>query len=193
VSWPGRYHLVDDAPVSTPEHPSIAGIVLAAGAGTRFGGPVKQLHDVGGRPMLERVLATMAGAELDELIVVLGANAEQVLDGVDLHGARPVISTRWADGQAASLQDALAATGAGAALIVLGDGPELSGEAVRRVAAAGDAAAADYGSGRSHPVLLPRTVWPSLPRRGETPGRGVPVRLVDCSDLPPPGDVDYPD
>ena len=115
--------------------PGVAGIVLAAGAGTRFGGSVKQLHLLDGRPMLEHVLATMAGAELDQVIVVLGANAEAVLAGVDLHGARPVVSRRWADGQAASLQDALAATGADAALIVLGDGPRLSADAVRRVAA----------------------------------------------------------
>ena len=76
---------------------------------------------------------------------------------------------------------------------MLGDGPRLSADAVRRVAAVGEPAAADYGSGRSHPVLLPRAVWGSLPSTGETPGREVPVRLVDCGDLPPPGDVDYPD
>ena len=173
--------------------PGVAGIVLAAGAGTRFGGSVKQLHLLDGRPMLEHVLATMAGAELDEVIVVLGANADAVLAAVDLHGARPVVSRRWADGQAASLQDALAATGADAALIVLGDGPRLSADAVRRVATVGEPAAADYGSGRSHPVLFPRAVWELLPSTGETPGREVPVRLVDCGDLPPPGDVDYPD
>ena len=173
--------------------PGVAGIVLAAGAGTRFGGRVKQLHPLDGRPMLEHVLATIAGAGLDEVIVVLGANVDAVLEGVDLHGARPVVSERWADGQAASLQDALATTDAGAALIVLGDGPRLAADAVRRVAAAGEPAAADYGFGRSHPVLLPRAVWSSLPVAGETPGREVPVRLVDCGDLPPPGDVDYPD
>jgi CTP:molybdopterin cytidylyltransferase MocA len=171
----------------------VAGVVLAAGAGTRFGGSVKQLHPLDGRPMLEHVLATMASAGLGEVIVVLGANAAAVLGGVDLHGARPVVSERWADGQAASLQDALAATDAGAALVVLGDGPRLAADAVRRVAAAGEPAAADYGFGRSHPVLLPRAIWSSLPVAGETPGREVPVRLVDCGDLPPPGDVDYPD
>ena len=179
--------------MTSPRPHRVAGIVLAAGAGTRFGGPVKQLHLLDGRPMLEHVLATMAEAGLDEVIVVLGANAGAVLEGVDLHGARPVVSERWADGQAASLQDALAATDAGAALIVLGDGPRLSADAVRRIAAADGPAAADYGSGRSHPVLLARTVWRSLPAAGETPGREVQVRLVDCGDLPPPGDVDYPD
>jgi nicotine blue oxidoreductase len=172
---------------------SVAGIVLAAGEGRRFGGGIKQLHPLDNRPMLEHVLATMAGAGLDDMIVVLGANAEAVLGAIDLHGARPVVSHRWADGQAASLADALAAATADAALIVLGDGPRLSAEAVRRVAAAREPAAADYGSGRSHPVLLPRAVWASLPATGETPGRGVAVRLVDCGDLPPPGDVDYPD
>jgi nicotine blue oxidoreductase len=175
------------------EPTGVAGIVLAAGEGRRFGGGVKQLHPLDGRPMLERVLTTMAGAGLDEVIVVLGANADPVLAVVDLHGAQPVVSGRWADGQAASLRDGLAATESAAALIVLGDGPHLSAEAVRRVAAAGEPAAADYGSGRSHPVLLPRAVWASLPATGETPGRGVQVRLVDCGDLPPPGDVDYPD
>jgi CTP:molybdopterin cytidylyltransferase MocA len=174
-------------------HSGIAGIVLAAGEGRRFGDRVKQLHDVGGRPMLEQVLAVMSSAGLDDLVVVLGANSDAVLGSVDLHGARPVVSRRWADGQAASLADGLATLDAGAALVVLGDGPHLTTEAIHRVAAAGEAAAADYGSGRSHPVLLPRSEWPRLPASGETPGRGVPVRLVDCSDLTPPGDVDYPD
>jgi hypothetical protein len=39
--------------------------------------------------------------------------------------------------------------------------------------------------------VLPRSTWPELPTHGETPGRSIGVRLVDCSDLPEPGDVDY--
>ena len=174
--------------------PGVAGIVLAAGAGTRFGGSVKQLHLLDGRPMLEHVLATMAGAELDEVIVVLGANAERRAGS-----SRPAWRAgRWSAGAGRTARPRRCRTrsprpSADAALIVLGDGPRLSADAVRRVAAVGEPAAADYGSGRSHPVLLPRAVWGSLPSTGETPGREVPVRLVDCGDLPPPGDVDYPD
>jgi CTP:molybdopterin cytidylyltransferase MocA len=171
----------------------VAAVVLAAGAGRRFGRAVKQLHPIGGRPMLERVLAAVAESEIDERIVVLGANAAAVLDAIDLHNARLVISERWADGQAASLRAGLEATSAAAALVVLGDGPYLDPRAVRRVLAAGGSAAADYGSGRSHPVLFPRSVWDLLPRVGETPGRAVRVELVDCRDLTPPGDVDYAD
>ncbi|HVI20037.1 MAG TPA: NTP transferase domain-containing protein [Gaiellales bacterium] len=177
---------------------TLAVVVLAAGAGTRYGG-AKQLHPVAGRPMLERVLAAARDSGIEERVVVLGAHAESVLGAVDLQGARAVVSDRWRAGQAGSLTDGLAAVEGEAALVVLGDGPELDSEALRRVAAARmptrpeEALAADYGAGRSHPVLLPRPVWAALPLTGETPGRSIPVRLVDCSDLRPPGDVDHAD
>ena len=169
-------------------------VVLAAGEGRRFGG-VKQLHPVSGRPMLELVLDAAASSGVECRLVVLGAHADAILAEVDLHGARPVISDRWSHGQAASLIDGL--TGlpdeVTEVAVVLGDGPGLSPEAIRRVLAAGGGVrAADYGAGRSHPVVVPRSVWPDLPRSGETPGRTLPATLVDCSDLPPPGDVDTP-
>ncbi len=174
----------------------IAAVVLAAGEGSRYGG-VKQLHGVGGRPMLERVLETLAGTAVCDRVVVLGAHADRVLAEVALHGARPVICRDWQQGQAASLAAGLMAlpqetTGA---LVVLGDGPSLDPRACARLIEAArdpdDVLAADYGSGRSHPVLLPRTRWAELPVRGESPGRRLTARLVDCSDLRAPGDVDY--
>jgi CTP:molybdopterin cytidylyltransferase MocA len=114
-----------------------------------------------------------------------------------MHGARVVQAARWPDGQAASLRAGLDALVADDAVIVLGDGPGLDERAVHRVLAARDAArprplAADYGFGRSHPVVLPRSCWPLLPSAGDAPGRTLNVQLVDCSDLRPPGDVDYP-
>ena len=171
---------------------TVAVVVLAAGEGRRFGA-VKQLHRVAGRPMLELVLDTVASSGIECRLVVLGAHADAILAEVDLHGARPVISDRWSDGQAASL------TAASGRVARRGDGggrragrrPGLSPEAIRRVLAAGGGVrAADYGAGRSHPVVIPRAVWSDLPRRGETPGRTLTATLVDCSDLPPPGDVD---
>jgi CTP:molybdopterin cytidylyltransferase MocA len=170
----------------------LAAIILAAGEGRRYGG-LKQLHDAGGRPMLEVVCATVASADIELRRVVVGARAGDVLSAVSLHGADPIECASWRDGQAASLRCGLASLPADVdeALIVLGDGPSLSAEAVRRVAAGRGARAADYGRGRSHPVVLPRSTWPELPSRGDTPGRGIAVALVDCSDLPEPGDVDY--
>ena len=80
--------------------------------------------------------------------------------------------------------------------MVLGDGPGLTGEAIARMTAShrerpAAVLAADYGAGRSHPVVLPRVVWSQLPASGETPGRSLQWEAVDCSDLTPPGDVDY--
>ena len=177
----------------------IGAVVMAAGAGRRFGGGIKQLHPAQGRPMLQVVLATMAESGIEPRVVVLGAHADEVLEAVDLHGCRPVVCSNWADGQAASLRCGLAALAQDvqAALVVLGDGPGLDPRAVERIAGADagepqTAIAADYGNGRSHPVLIPRTLWGDMPSTGETPGRALPTRLVDCRDLTAPGDVDYP-
>jgi nicotine blue oxidoreductase len=175
----------------------IAAVVLAGGAGRRYGG-AKQLHDVGGRPMLERVLSAVETAAVDDRVVVLGARADEVLAAVDLHGSRPVVCHAWDSGQAASLRCGLDALepSVTAALVVLGDGPGLQSQALARVADAWDGGpgpvlAADYGQGRSHPVLLPRAVWETLPATGEAPGRALPAQLVDCRDLEAPGDIDY--
>jgi nicotine blue oxidoreductase len=175
----------------------IAGIVLAAGEGRRYGG-LKQLHPVDGRPMLERVLERMAAAGPARRVVVLGARAGTILERIDLHGAEPVVCDRWDDGQAASLHAGLAALPAESdwALVALGDGPGLDARALRRMCEAAEAGdgeilVADYGAGRSHPVLIPRARWAEIPERGERPVRGMPAALVDCRGLDPPGDVDY--
>ena len=173
----------------------IAAVVLAAGEGRRYGG-LKQLHPVAGAPMLDGVLDAVERSGIAERVVVLGARAGDVLAAVDLHGARPVICEAWRDGQAASLHAGLAALPeeADRALVVLGDGPGLDPEAVRRMAGQPGSKrvlAADYGAGRSHPVVIPRTLWDQIPRHGETPVRPLGAELIDCRDLRPPGDVDY--
>jgi len=172
--------------------PVLAAVILAAGEGRRYGGP-KQLHPVGGRPMLEVVCETVATAGVRVRVVALGARADEIAGAVDMHGAVTVVCPSWGAGQAASLRCALESLDPAVdeALVVLGDGPSLSAEAIRRVAVGGGPRAADYGHGRSHPVVLPRSTWRLLPSRGDTPGRSIDVGLIDCSDLPEPGDVDY--
>jgi CTP:molybdopterin cytidylyltransferase MocA len=182
----------------------IGGVLLAAGAGSRFraaGGGVKLLAPVAGRPLVERTLAALAAAPLADRVIVLGAHADELLAATELHGVRPVRNEHWERGMASSLQAGLAAldprcTGA---VIVLGDGPTLAAEAIRRVAEAAEGAdgliAATYdGETSSHPVAIPRALWPSLPETGEQGARvlGKPSALVDCSDLPAPGDADTP-
>lgn len=178
----------------------IAGCVLAAGAASRFGS-AKQLAELDGKPLLEHVLLTMSEAGLDRVVVVLGAEAEQILEAVDLHGADPVVCERWADGQSASLACGLGAVqDAEAVVIVLGDQPGISATAVRRVLDARShtgAVRATYGGQPGHPVVLERSQIPALRDvTGDVGARNVimrGLREVACDDLGGGQDVDTPD
>jgi CTP:molybdopterin cytidylyltransferase MocA len=182
----------------------IGGVLLAAGAGTRFraaGGGQKQLADWHGRPLVEAALQVLAAAPLDDRVVVLGAEADAVEAAVDLQGVRTVVNPRWHEGIATSLRAGLAALdGCDGAVVLLGDGPRIVPEAVARVAGALGSGAtyarAVYAGERyAHPVGLARSAWERVPEAGEAGGRvlGTPDAEVDCSDLPAPGDVDTPD
>jgi CTP:molybdopterin cytidylyltransferase MocA len=164
---------------------TVAAVVLAAGAASRYGGP-KQ------RALLPAVLAALSETEVSPVVVVEGAWALEPRSD-EVHEVTLVHCADWADGPGASLRCGLAALGDEVtdALVVLADGPELDPRAVSRVAAAAGSAAvlaATYDGSRSHPVLLARSVWPSVPAEG---ARALEPVLVDCSDLRPPGDVDY--
>jgi molybdenum cofactor cytidylyltransferase len=179
----------------------IGGIVLAAGAGTRFGGG-KQLALLDGRPLLEHAVRGMTSAPVGRVIVVLGAEAEHVLARVDLHGAEPVVCERWSEGQSASLACGLGEMADCEAVVVtLGDQPRVSPDAIRRVIAArgGGAVAvrATYGSGPGHPVLLERELFDRLRDvSGDHGARNllmsVRTREIPCDDLGNGADVDTP-
>ena len=161
----------------------IAAVVLAAGAGSRFGGPKQQL-------LLPRVLARLEQSPVDEVVVVAGAYAVQA-------NVRVVSCPDWERGPGASLRCGLSALGPGveAAVVCLADGPNLSPEAVRRVvtawrAGAGPVVAASYAGARGHPLVLGRSAWEEVPDAGM---RSLPAILVPCDDLGSPGDVDIAD
>ncbi len=180
----------------------IAGLVLAAGEGRRFGGR-KMLAELGGRPLLDYVLAAMAAAPLDRLVCVLGADAEEVRRSVELHGAEIVVCERWADGQAASLRAGVEALAdAEAIVIALGDQPLLSPAAVEQVVAARGQGAlvvrATYGGVPSHPTLVERPLFGRLLElQGDAGARdllgGVQTREVPCDGLGSAHDVDTPE
>jgi CTP:molybdopterin cytidylyltransferase MocA len=174
----------------------IGGLILAAGEGRRFGG-TKQIAELHGRPLLEHVLAAVTG--LEPRVVVLGHAADEVREQVDLQGARPVVCERWHEGQSASLRHGIAALdGVDAVLVVLGDQPGITAEAIAAViAAAGDedAVRATFDGVPSHPVLLGRAL---LDRAGELAGdtgfrdllAGARVREVEIGHLADPTDID---
>jgi nicotine blue oxidoreductase len=167
-----------------PELAGVAGVVLAAGEGTRFGGPKQAI-------LLPHVLRRLAAAGLRDVVVVLGAH------DVEIEGARVVRCAEWQRGPGASLAAGLAELGPDveAAVVCLADGPLLAPEAIRRVvrswrAGAGDVVAASYGGVRGHPVCLGRSAWERVPLTG---GRDLAAVLVPCDDLGAPDDVDTRD
>jgi molybdenum cofactor cytidylyltransferase len=100
-----------------------AGLVLAAGGGTRFGPAPKQLADFHGRPLLEwAVRAQCAVAELSRVMVVLGSHAAEVLSGVEFGRAETVVCEEWERGQAWSLRCGVAALGGGGGALCGGGG-----------------------------------------------------------------------
>jgi CTP:molybdopterin cytidylyltransferase MocA len=149
-----------------------AGLILAAGAGTRFGGEIKQLAELRGRPLLAYAVETMlAVPALDPVIVVLGHAADEILRAVDFGSAEVVVAPDWADGQSASLRRGIAAARAADALAVtLGDQPFITPQVI-----AGaldhldgyDAVRCTYGGAPGHPVVLGRSV---LDAAGELTG-----------------------
>jgi len=145
----------------------VSAVVLAAGAGSRFGGG-KLLARLGGRPLIEVVLDNLRDAPVDEVIVVLGADAERVREVCERYDVRTVDNKGWARGQSTSVLAGLLACGkeARAAVVLLGDQPLVGVEAIERLVAAfaegAKVAVATYGGKRRNPVLFSRGMWPLL-------------------------------
>ncbi len=133
-----------------------AGLVLAAGAGTRFGPEGKLLSKLDGRPVLEWSVEALCGVvELTRVVVVLGFRAEDVLARVALGRAEPVRCEDWADGQSASLRCGLAALdGAERVIVTLGDQPRLTPRVISLFLDAAAGTRAVYAGRPGHPVVL---------------------------------------
>ena len=177
---------------------TIAAVVLAAGAGSRFESAArihKLLADLRGRPVVAWAVEAALAAGLDETIVVTGAAG---LEGLLPPGVTTVSNPRWAEGQALSLQAALAAAGAAghdAVVVGLGDQPFIGPEAWQAVAAAtSPIAVATYEGRRRNPVRLAASVWPQLPSTGDEGARSLIARHPELvTDIPcggDPGDID---
>lgn len=176
------------------------GIVLAAGAGTRFGGPKALAREPDGSSWLVRAVRALSDGGCAPVLVALGAAPEAA--ALLPPGAVVVSVPDWRDGLSATLRAALAAaesTAAAAAVVVPVDVPALPASAVRRLVAraAPDALArATYRGEPGHPVLLGREHWVALAAAG-TGDRGAGPYLaahgadgIPCDDLWSGDDVD---
>ncbi|MET0600767.1 MAG: nucleotidyltransferase family protein [Baekduia sp.] len=187
----------------------VAGVLLGAGAGSRFGGVVpKVLHPFRGRPLLTRPLAALREGGVERVVVVLGARAAEVEAGADLSNAEVVRCADWAEGLSASLRAGVrvaADGGADAVVIALADQPLLDARAVARLIAARapsqlDALHATYAGVPGHPTLLESSTFGAVAGlRGDAGARALladpatRVGLIACDGLGRPDDADTPE
>jgi CTP:molybdopterin cytidylyltransferase MocA len=178
----------------------VAGILLAAGDGSRLGQP-KATVELAGSTLAERGVALLRDGGADPVIVVTGAIP------VELPGVVSVHNPDWMSGMGSSLATGLRALegGAAAAVIALADQPLIGAEAVRRLIAAhaggATVAVAAYDGKPRNPVLIDRVHWPAVialatgdagarPFLRANPGL---VTLVECGDTGSPVDIDTPE
>jgi CTP:molybdopterin cytidylyltransferase MocA len=179
---------------------SVAGVLLAAGEGSRLGGP-KALVEVGGQSLGSRGATMLRSGGADPVIVVTGAAT------VDVPGALLVHNPAWQSGMGSSMAAGLAAVPGhcAAAVLALADQPLVGPAAVRRLIRAfrdgASVAVAAYDGQPRNPVLIAREHWPqavalAVGDVGARPFlRAHPdlVTLVECSDTGRPDDVDTPE
>ncbi len=179
------------------------GLVLAAGAGRRYGEPKAGVIWQGER-LVDRSVRLLRQAGCGEVVVVLGAWQ------ADLTGCRSIVNPDWSQGMASSLRCGLEALRAeigdskavpARAVITLVDLPGLTAEAILRVRSSPDAlVAACYAGERGHPVLIAENHWPGVVAslQGDR-GAGAylanhrqDLRLVEVGDCASGEDLDVP-
>jgi CTP:molybdopterin cytidylyltransferase MocA len=179
---------------------NVAGILLAAGDGSRLGQP-KATVELAGSTLAERGVALLRAGGADPVIVVTGAVP------VELPGVVSVHNPDWMSGMGSSLAAGLRALagGAAAAVVALADQPLVGAAAVRRLIAAhasgATVAVAAYAGQPRNPVLIDRVHWPAVIETAtgdagaRTFLRAHPdlVTLVECGDTGRPDDIDTPE
>jgi len=177
----------------------VAGLLLAAGQGSRLGQP-KALVEVGGLTLAERGVALLRDGGADPVVMVTGAVA------VSLPGVITAHNPGWRTGMGSSLREGLDTLPADrdAVVIALVDQPLVGPEAVRRLIAAfaggAEVAVASYAGKPRNPVLISRARWAeaAAAAQGDAGARRFLrarhdiVTTVECGDVGRPDDLDTP-
>jgi nicotine blue oxidoreductase len=181
----------------------ISAILLAAGAGSRFGGgKLTAIFD--GKPLISHPLEALRDASVDETVVVVGADAARLREICEPCGVRVVENPDWEQGQSTSVRVGIEAmtSEARAAVILLGDQPLVTAGAVAKLVEAfedgAEVAVATYEGRRRNPVLFARSVWTKLVDElsGDEGARSFlrkhPKLVVEvaCDEVGNPADVD---
>jgi molybdenum cofactor cytidylyltransferase len=147
----------------------ISGLILGAGASSRFGQP-KQLLPFRGTTLLGWVLSQAERADgLDEVIVVLGRAADEIRERVNFGNAKVVDNPVFGEGCASSYRAGITATSpaSDAIMIILGDQPGVEPEIINGVAEKwrqgdGQIVLASYQGRKGHPMLFAKPLFDNL-------------------------------
>ncbi len=178
----------------------VAGILLAAGEGSRLGRP-KALVRIAGQSLADRGVSMLRAGGAAPIVLVTGAASAEPLGALIVH------NPGWRSGMGSSLAAGLSALPdtARAAVIALADQPLVGPEAVRRLIAAyrggASVAVACYDGRPRNPVLIARAHWPEVIETsvGDTGARAFLrarpelVTPVECGDTGSPDDIDTPE
>jgi molybdenum cofactor cytidylyltransferase len=184
----------------------LAAVILAAGGSSRMGQP-KQLLKFRGTSLLRRAIETALAVPADQVIVVLGSAADQLLPECQSTNATVVLNDQWQEGVSTSLRGGLAAVSSEArgVFIYPADMPLVTPEALRELAhrqqtSGRPAAMTEAGGIRGVPVFITRSLFPALMiQEGDVGGaqylRGHPeaVEAVHFDDPDLVRDVDRPE
>lgn len=157
----------------------VAGIILAAGASSRFGSP-KILSCWGKSTFLRHIAEQALAAELDPVIIVLGAvikPAKAALVGLPV---QIVVNRRWSNGQSSSIQAGLQALNPKKpVLFLLADQPQVTQTLIRSLVeeyqkTSKPIIAPLVNGKRGNPVLFAPSTFDALERiEGDQGGRAI--------------------
>jgi molybdenum cofactor cytidylyltransferase len=146
---------------------SVAVVILAAGAGERFGGD-KLISLLNGRVLAQRAIDAASSSRAIACFLVVGANAETLLADADPRRCAIVTNAKWRDGMASSVRTGVAAAAFfDACIIMLGDQPNVTLEDINALIQEYEAHPACIVALRSGnlwgaPVAYPRRDYPAL-------------------------------
>ncbi|MFQ5553444.1 MAG: NTP transferase domain-containing protein, partial [Thermoplasmata archaeon] len=134
-------------------------------------GRPKPLLEIGGQKLLERVLETVQASLAEEVVVVLGSEADRVLEEIPLGGANVVVNERYPEGMSTSIRTGIRSLSpdAESSFVVLGDQPFLQPATLDALGKEWEATQAPvliptFRGVRGNPVLLDRSVFDDVQR-----------------------------